>query len=133
MQETQVSEFATQAVESLSGGQRQRAWIAMLLAQDTDIVMLDEPTTYLDLSHQIELMKLMQAMKDKGKTVIVVLHDLNQACRYCDHLIVMKEGKIITEGTPSTVFTEQLLSDVFSLKAKVVADPVANTPMCVAY
>tara|TARA_R110001592_G_scaffold187866_2_gene432791 strand:+ start:5997 stop:6761 length:765 start_codon:yes stop_codon:yes gene_type:complete len=133
MQETQVSEFATQSVESLSGGQRQRAWIAMILAQDTDIVMLDEPTTYLDLSHQIELMKLMQAMKDKGKTVIVVLHDLNQACRYCDHLVVMKQGKVVTEGAPESVFTEQLLYDVFSLEAKVVADPIANTPMCVAY
>tara|TARA_R110001583_G_scaffold19938_1_gene77362 strand:+ start:833 stop:1597 length:765 start_codon:yes stop_codon:yes gene_type:complete len=133
MQETQVSEFATQSVESLSGGQRQRAWIAMILAQDTDIVMLDEPTTYLDLSHQIELMKLMQAMKDKGKTVIVVLHDLNQACRYCDHLVVMKQGKVVTEGAPESVFTEQLLRDVFSLEAKVVADPIANTPMCVAY
>jgi len=133
MQETQVSEFATQSVESLSGGQRQRAWIAMILAQDTDIVMLDEPTTYLDLSHQIELMKLMQAMKDKGKTVIVVLHDLNQACRYCDHLVVMKQGNVVAEGAPESVFTERLLRDVFSLEAKVVADPIANTPMCVAY
>ncbi len=133
MQETQVSEFATQAVESLSGGQRQRAWIAMILAQDTDIIMLDEPTTYLDLSHQIELMKLMQAMKDKGKTVIVVLHDLNQACRYSDHLVVMKEGAVIAEGEPEKVFTEQLLRDVFSLEATVIKDPIANTPMCVAY
>jgi len=133
MQETGVHEFAQQPVESLSGGQRQRAWIAMILAQDTDIVMLDEPTTYLDLSHQIELMKLMQAMKDQGKTVIVVLHDLNQACRYCDHLVVMKEGDLITEGTPKSVFTETLLRDVFSLEAKVVEDPIANTPMCIAY
>ena len=133
MQETQVSEFATQAVESLSGGQRQRAWIAMILAQDTDIIMLDEPTTYLDLSHQIELMKLMQAMKEKGKTVIVVLHDLNQACRYSDHLVVMKEGTVVAEGEPETVFTTQLLREVFSLKATVIKDPIANTPMCVAY
>jgi len=133
MQETGVVEFAKQPVESLSGGQRQRAWIAMILAQDTDIVMLDEPTTYLDLSHQIELMKLMQAMKNKGKTVIVVLHDLNQACRYCDHLVVMKDGNLIVEGEPDDIFTETMLHDVFSLQAKVIKDPIANTPMCVAY
>lgn len=133
MQETAVSEFSEQVVDSLSGGQRQRAWLAMVLAQDTDIVMLDEPTTYLDLSHQIELMKLMQAMKAQGKTVIVVLHDLNQACRYCDHLLVMKEGNVMAEGAPSDIFTEALLEDVFSLKAKVVQDPIASTPMCVAY
>jgi len=133
MQQTRVTEFAQQTVESLSGGQRQRAWIAMILAQDTDIVMLDEPTTYLDLSHQIELMKLMQAMKKQGKTVIVVLHDLNQACRYCDHLVVMKDGDLIAEGPPQNVFTESLLRDVFSLNAKVIADPIAATPMCIAY
>ncbi|MCV5949956.1 ATP-binding cassette domain-containing protein, partial [Escherichia coli] len=84
MQDTGVIEFADKPVESLSGGQRQRAWIAMVMAQDTDVVMLDEPTTYLDLSHQVELMKLMRQMNDKGKPVVVVLHDLNQACRYCD-------------------------------------------------
>ena len=133
MQETRVSEFADQPVESLSGGQRQRAWIAMTLAQDTELVMLDEPTTYLDLSHQIELMKLMQAMKKNGKTVIVVLHDLNQACRYCDNLVVMQTGQVVAQGTPDEVFTEQLLRDVFSLAAKVVPDPIAQTPMCVAY
>jgi iron complex transport system ATP-binding protein len=133
MHETRVSEFATQSVSSLSGGQRQRAWIAMILAQDTELVMLDEPTTYLDLSHQIELMKLMQAMKSKGKTVIVVLHDLNQACRYCDNLVVMQQGEVVAQGTPDMIFTEQLLLDVFSLEAKVVPDPIANTPMCIAY
>lgn len=132
MVETGVLEFADQPVESLSGGQRQRAWIAMIIAQDADIVMLDEPTTYLDLSHQIELMKLMRSMNDKGKTVIVVLHDLNQACRYCDHLVVLKKGELITQGEPQAVFTESLLSDVFSLQAKVIDDPIAHTPMCVA-
>lgn len=93
MRETGVDDLAEQTVESLSGGQRQRAWIAMILAQDTNIVMLDEPTTYLDLSHQIELMKIMREMNNKGKTVIVVLHDLNQACRYCDHLVVLKKDR----------------------------------------
>ncbi|MGP8309165.1 Fe(3+) dicitrate ABC transporter ATP-binding protein FecE [Vibrio sp. YIC-376] len=133
MRETGVEELAEQTVESLSGGQRQRAWIAMILAQDTNIVMLDEPTTYLDLSHQIELMKIMREMNNKGKTVIVVLHDLNQACRYCDHLVVLKKGQLIAQGTPHDVFTEALLKDVFSLDARVIQDPVANTPMCIAH
>jgi len=133
MQETAIEDLADQPVESLSGGQRQRAWIAMILAQDTQIVMLDEPTTYLDLSHQIELMKLIRDMHKKGKTIVVVLHDLNQACRYCDHLVVLKEGELIKQGSPADIFTEELLSDVFSLKAKVMADPIANTPMCIAY
>lgn len=133
MQETGTTELAKQSVESLSGGQRQRAWIAMILAQDTNIVMLDEPTTYLDLSHQTELMKIMRAMNEQGKTVIVVLHDLNQACRYCDHLVVLKQGQLVTQGAPEQVFTEALLEQVFSLKAKVIKDPIANTPMCIAY
>lgn len=133
MHDTGITELASESLDSLSGGQRQRAWIAMVLAQNTQIVMLDEPTTYLDLAHQIELMKLIRAMNDRGKTVIVVLHDLNQACRYCDHLLVLKEGKLVAQGAPESIFTEQLLSDVFSLQAKVVSDPIASTPMCVAY
>ncbi len=132
MRDTGVLELADQNVESLSGGQRQRAWIAMILAQDTDIVMLDEPTTYLDLSHQIELMNLMRDMNNRGKTVIVVLHDLNQACRYCDHLVVLKKGQLVAQGSPEQVFTEQLLGSVFSLNATVVTDPIAGSPMCIA-
>lgn len=133
MQETGVTDLAQQAVESLSGGQQQRAWIAMVLAQNTDLVMLDEPTTYLDLSHQVELMKLMRQMNEQGKTIVVVLHDLNQACRYCDHLIVLKQGSLVAQGAPKEIFNETLLKNVFSLEAKVVQDPIANTPMCVAY
>ncbi len=132
MTETGVLEFAEQNVESLSGGQRQRAWIAMVLAQDTDIVMLDEPTTYLDLSHQIELMELMRTMNEQGKTVIVVLHDLNQACRYCDHLVVLKQGQLMAQGSPKEVFTERLLHEVFDLDAVVIDDPIASSPMCIA-
>lgn len=132
MTETGVLELAEQNVESLSGGQRQRAWIAMVLAQDTDIVMLDEPTTYLDLSHQIELMELMRTMNEQGKTVIVVLHDLNQACRYCDHLVVLKQGQLMAQGSPKEVFTERLLHEVFDLDAVVIDDPIASSPMCVA-
>ncbi|MDA9557944.1 Fe(3+) dicitrate ABC transporter ATP-binding protein FecE [Vibrio sp.] len=131
MKETGVDTLADTLMESLSGGQRQRAWIAMILAQDTDIVMLDEPTTYLDLCHQIELMKLMRDMNNKGKTVIVVLHDLNQACRYCDHLIVLKEGNLITQGEPKEIFTSTLLKSVFTLDAMVMKDPISDTPMCI--
>ena len=132
MRETGVFELAEQKIESLSGGQRQRAWIAMILAQDTDVVMLDEPTTYLDLSHQIELMNLMGEMNQQGKTVIVVLHDLNQACRYCDHLVVLNQGRLVAQGSPEQIFTEQLLNSVFSLDATVVQDPIAGSPMCIA-
>ena len=132
MTETGVLELAEQNVESLSGGQRQRAWIAMVLAQDTEIVMLDEPTTYLDLSHQIELMELMRTMNAQGKTVIVVLHDLNQACRYCDHLVVLKRGQLMAQGSPKEVFTERLLQEVFDLDAVVINDPIASSPMCIA-
>lgn len=132
MRDTSVFEFADKPVESLSGGQRQRAWIAMVIAQDTDVVMLDEPTTYLDMSHQVELMNLMQQMNAKGKTVVVVLHDLNQACRYCDHLVVLDQGRLVTEGSPDQVLTENMLSSVFDLKARVFRDPISNTPMCVA-
>ncbi|MCD9515601.1 Fe(3+) dicitrate ABC transporter ATP-binding protein FecE [Photobacterium carnosum] len=132
MHDTGILEYADQLVESLSGGQQQRAWIAMVIAQNTDIVMLDEPTTYLDMSHQVELMNLIRQMNAKGKTVIVVLHDLNQACRYCDHLIVLEQGRLVTEGSPDEVLTETLLSHVFDLKAHVFCDPISNTPMCVA-
>ncbi|MDF5304914.1 ATP-binding cassette domain-containing protein, partial [Vibrio parahaemolyticus] len=132
MQDTGVIEFADKPVESLSGGQRQRAWIAMVMAQDTDVVMLDEPTTYLDFSHQVELMKLMRQMNDKGKTVVVVLHDLNQACRYCDHLVVLEKGQLVTQGTPQEVLTEGMLASVFDLQARVFNDPISGTPMCVA-
>lgn len=132
MRDTGVLEFADKPVESLSGGQRQRAWIAMVIAQDTDLVMLDEPTTYLDMSHQVELMNLMQQMNAKGKTVVVVLHDLNQASRYCDHLVVLEKGSLVAQGSPDEVMTETMLRDVFDFKASVFRDPISNTPMCVA-
>ncbi|ALP40697.1 iron ABC transporter [Aeromonas schubertii] len=131
MQDTGVIEFADKPVESLSGGQRQRAWIAMVMAQDTDVVMLDEPTTYLDLSHQVELMKLMRQMNAKGKTVVVVLHDLNQACRYCDHLVVLEKGQLVIQGSPQEVLTEGMLASVFGIQARVFNDPVSSSPMCV--
>jgi iron complex transport system ATP-binding protein len=129
--ETQIDELVDKKVDTLSGGQRQRVWIAMVLAQDTPIVMLDEPTTYLDLSHQVELMKLIQKLNATGKTVIVVLHDLNQACRYCDHLVVLKKGQITNRGSPEDIFTQSLLKQVFDLEAIIINDPVSNKPMCI--
>jgi iron complex transport system ATP-binding protein len=129
--ETGLTELADRPVDSLSGGQRQRAWIAMVLAQDTQYILLDEPTTYLDLTHQIELMEMMQKMNINGKTLVVVLHDLNQACRYCDHLIVMQEGRIIAQDTTHKIFDSKLLKQVFALNAIIINDPVANKPMCI--
>ena len=129
--ETQIKDLIDKKVDALSGGQRQRVWIAMVLAQDTPIVMLDEPTTYLDLSHQVELMKLIQNLNAAGKTVIVVLHDLNQACRYCDHLVVLKKGQVTHQGAPEEIFTQSLLKDIFDLDAMIMNDPISNKPMCI--
>ncbi|GGB96763.1 ferric citrate ABC transporter ATP-binding protein FecE [Marinobacterium zhoushanense] len=131
MRETGVHELAERPLSDLSGGQRQRVWIAMILAQDTDLVLLDEPTTYLDLAHQIELLQLLQQLNRNGKTIVVVLHDLNQACRYCDHLVVLREGQLVTQGSPDEVFDAELLATTFSLSAQVIRDPVAGTPMCI--
>lgn len=131
MTETGITELADQLVSELSGGQRQRVWLAMTLAQDTPYLLLDEPTTYMDLSHQVELMHLLRKLNLQGKTIITVLHDINQAARYCDHLIVMKQGEIIMQGAPESVLTQTLLKNVFSLNAQIHQDPIAKTPMCV--
>ncbi len=128
---TGVQEMAAKKITDLSGGQCQRVWLALTLAQDGDIILLDEPTTYLDLNHQVELMKLLHRLKQEGKTIITVLHDINQACRYCDHLIVMKAGEVVTTGQPSEVMTKEMLHSVFSLDAEIYPDPIAKTPMCV--
>ncbi len=131
MRATGVDLYAERAVSDLSGGQRQRVWLAMTLAQDTDYILLDEPTTYLDLSHQVELMNLLRTLQRQGKTVVCVLHDINQACRYSDHLIVMKEGEVVVEGQPEQVLTRPLLKQVFALEAEIHRDPITQTPMCV--
>ncbi|MFB9906179.1 ABC transporter ATP-binding protein [Allokutzneria oryzae] len=129
---TGMLEFSERTLDQLSGGQRQRAWISMALAQGTDLLLLDEPTTYLDLAHQVDVLDLVQQLHDQaGRTVIMVLHDLNLAARYSDRLIAMRAGKIVAQGDPKDVLTEQLLSDVFDLEARVVEDPVAGTPLVV--
>lgn len=129
---TDMADLADSPVDALSGGQRQRAWISMALAQGTDLLLLDEPTTYLDLAHQVDVLELVGRLHaEKGRTVVVVLHDLNLAARYAKRLVAMKDGVLVASGTPQEVLTEQLLADVFELEARVVPDPVTGTPMVV--
>ncbi|MER7605622.1 ABC transporter ATP-binding protein [Nocardioides sp. NPDC127503] len=129
---TGMQELAARPVDELSGGQRQRAWISMALAQETDILLLDEPTTYLDLAHQVEVLDLVDKLHaDLERTVVMVLHDLNLAVRYSDHLIVMREGRIVTSGPPDELITAELLRDVFGLDSQVLVDPVSGRPMIV--
>ena len=127
-----MTELADRPVDALSGGQRQRAWISMALAQGTDLLLLDEPTTYLDLAHQIDVLELVARLHaERGRTVVVVLHDLNLAARYAQRLVAMKDGALVASGTPEEVLTEALLAEVFELEARVLTDPVAGTPMVV--
>jgi iron complex transport system ATP-binding protein len=129
---TDMADLADAPVDALSGGQRQRAWISMALAQGTDLLLLDEPTTYLDLAHQVDVLELVGRLHtERGRTVVVVLHDLNLAARYAERLVAMKDGVLVAAGTPAEVLTEQLLADVFELEARVVPDPVTGTPMVV--
>lgn len=119
-------------VDELSGGQRQRAWIAMLLAQETPVMLLDEPTTYLDIAHQLEVLELCRRLnREQGRTVVLVLHDLDQACRYADHLVVMREGRVLATGAPEQVMTAGLVAEAFGLEALVQRHPVTGTPMVV--
>ncbi|MDF5714664.1 MAG: ABC transporter ATP-binding protein [Rhizonema sp. NSF051] len=129
---TDLTELAQRSVDTLSGGQRQRAWIAMTLAQDTQILLLDEPTTFLDLAHQVEVLELLWELNQtEGRTIVMVLHDLNQACRYADHVVAMRDGAILASGTPESVMTEEIVQDVFGLACRIVPDPVMGTPLCV--
>ena len=129
LEATGLTDISHKLVSELSGGQRQRVWIAMLLAQQTPIMLLDEPTTFLDIAHQYELMELLRDFHNRGKTIVTVLHDLNHAARYASDLVVMHEGAIVSVGTPDEVLTESLLDEVFSLPARVEPDPITATPM----
>ncbi len=132
MEATGVTALADQSVDTLSGGQRQRAWIAMVLAQETSILLLDEPTTWLDISHQIDLLELLCALnREQGYTLAAVLHDLNQACRYANHLIALRDGKIIAEGAPSEIVDAALIEAIYGLRCMIIEDPVAGTPLVV--
>ena len=127
-----VEDLADRQVEELSGGQRQRVWIATVLAQDTSTLLLDEPTTFLDIGHQFEVLELCRELnEEQGTTIVAVLHDLQQAARYADHVVVMHDGAIVAEGPPSAVIDAALVERVFGLPCRVVADPVSNTPLVI--
>lgn len=132
MQATGVADLAMQSVDTLSGGQRQRAWIAMVLAQETAIMLLDEPTTWLDISYQIDVLELLSELnREQGYTLAAVLHDLNQACRYATHLIALRDGKMVAQGAPKEIVTAELIEDVYGLRCMIIEDPVAHTPLVV--
>jgi iron complex transport system ATP-binding protein len=128
---TGTGEIRGRPLDELSGGQRQRAWIAMTLAQRTEILLLDEPTMFLDLAHQVEVLDLLaELVAEHGRTVVMVLHDLNQACRYADHLVALRDGRIHAAGAPGAVVDAELVQQVFRLPAQVIDDPVTGTPLC---
>jgi iron complex transport system ATP-binding protein len=132
LQATSIHDLANRSVDELSGGQRQRVWIALAIAQGTDIMLLDEPTTFLDLTHQIDVLDLLTDLnRERARTVVCVLHDLNLACRYAHHLVVMKHGAIVAEGAPTEVVDVELVREVFELDARVIDDPVSHTPLIV--
>ena len=127
---TETTDLAERSVDELSGGQRQRVWIALALAQGTPLMLLDEPTTFLDLAHQVEVLDLLARLNERdGRTVVLVLHDLNLACRYAHHLVAMKDGSIVAEGTPTEVITPPIVQEVFSLTCQVIDDPLTGTPL----
>jgi len=132
MRATGITDLAGQSVDTLSGGQRQRAWIAMVLAQETSIMLLDEPTTWLDISHQIDLLELLSDLnRTQGYTLAAVLHDLNQACRYATHLIALRDGKIVAEGAPKEIVTPELIERIYEMRCMIIDDPIAGTPLVV--
>ncbi|MFB9674021.1 ABC transporter ATP-binding protein [Streptosporangium vulgare] len=131
MESTDVTDLADRCVDELSGGQRQRVWLAMALAQETPILLLDEPTTFLDIAHQIEVLDLCADLHEQGRTMVAVLHDLNQACRYATHLIVMRDGRIVAEGDPASIITAALVEEVFELRCEIIEDPQSGTPLIV--
>jgi iron complex transport system ATP-binding protein len=129
---TGTADLVDRRLAELSGGQRQRVWVAMALAQNTDLLLLDEPTTHLDISHQVELLDLLTDLnRTSGTTIVVVLHDLNLACRYADHLIAMKNGTIVAKGSPRDVIDAERVIDLYGMACEVIRDPVSDTPMVV--
>ncbi|MGQ4496033.1 ABC transporter ATP-binding protein [Dermabacteraceae bacterium P13101] len=134
METAGVLDLSQRVVQELSGGQRQRVWLALLLAQQTDVLLLDEPTTFLDIAHQYSLLNLSDRLRrEGGRTVVAVLHDLNQACRYATHLIVMKDGRVVAAGDPAEVMNAELVEDVYQLPCDVIPDPQTGTPMVVPH
>ena len=130
---THMTSLADRSVDALSGGQRQRAWIAMTLAQETSLLLLDEPTTFLDLAHQLEVLELLKKLNQQGRTVVMVLHDINQATRYAHHLVALKAGRVVAQGEPAKMLSSSLLREVFGIEADVLIDPRLGVPLCVPY
>jgi iron complex transport system ATP-binding protein len=131
---TGIEQFKDRTVDSLSGGQRQRAWIAMTLAQDTDVLLLDEPTTYLDMTHQIDILDLLFELNEKeNRTIVMVLHDLNLACRYAHNIVAIKDRTIYAQGKPEHVINCNLVKNVFDMECEVTIDPLFGTPLCIPY
>ncbi|WP_438433700.1 ABC transporter ATP-binding protein [Gorillibacterium sp. sgz500922] len=127
-----IAELANRHIDELSGGQRQRVWIAMALAQETDILFLDEPTTFLDITYQVEILDLLTDLNRKhGTTIVMVLHDINLSARYADHIFALQEGRLIAEGEPAQVITSGLVKDIFGLDCSVIEDPVSGSPLVV--
>ncbi|MFB4169249.1 ABC transporter ATP-binding protein [Virgibacillus sp. JSM 102003] len=134
LEATNMMEFKDRSVDSLSGGQRQRAWIAMTLAQETDTILLDEPTTYLDMTHQIDVLDLLFELNEKdGRTIVMVLHDLNLACRYAHHIVAIRDKQVFAQGKPEEIVTCKLVHEVFQMKCDVTFDPMFGTPMCIPH
>ncbi|NOK63897.1 MAG: ABC transporter ATP-binding protein [Chloroflexi bacterium AL-W] len=134
LQLTGMTNFAQRRLDNLSGGERQRAWIALALAQATPILLLDEPTTFLDIGHQLEVLALVQSLnRERNMTIVLVLHDLNQAAQYAHRMIVMQRGAIVADGEPAATLTQTLLADVFRVRAHIVADPESGAPVCLPY
>lgn len=131
---TRMRTFEHRAVDELSGGQRQRAWIAMALAQDTPIMLLDEPTTHLDMAHQLDVLQLLQRLNaEEGRTIVMVVHDLNHAARFAHHMVAIDQGRVVTAGSPASVLTAELVREVFRIEADIVTDARHNVPMCIPY
>ncbi|QKS72993.1 ABC transporter ATP-binding protein [Paenalkalicoccus suaedae] len=129
---TQLGEFRDRAVDALSGGQKQRAWIAMTLAQETPVILLDEPTTYLDMAHQVDVLDfLFELNRTQSRTIVMVLHDLNLACRYADHLVAIRNHTIAAQGAPEDIISEALVKDVFGMEVAISEDPFFGTPLCI--
>jgi len=131
---TGTSELADRPVTALSGGQRQRVWIAMALAQDTELLLLDEPTTYLDMAHQLEVLELLKKLNlEANRTIVMVVHDLNHAARYADHLVAIYKGEIVSQGPPQIVLTSDMIEKVFGVKSHIICDPETHAPLCIPY
>lgn len=134
LEATKMKEFTERQVDSLSGGQRQRAWIAMTLAQDTSVILLDEPTTYLDMTYQIEILDLLFELNEReNRTIVMVLHDLNLACRYAHHIVAIRNKQIYAQGKPEEVINCKLVKDVFQMDCQVMFDPLFGTPLCIPH